>query len=336
VSAVQTVTRPYARRFVEWARERDEVLCLSADLTGSCEVDDFRDAYPDRFVSLGMAEQNLMGVAGGLAREGFVPFVHTFSVFVTRRPYDQVGMAIAYPNLPVRLMGFLPGLTTPGGVTHQAIDDVALMRALPNMTVLDCGDATDVETVLEATEQVDGPLFCRVLRGEVPRLFSGPMRLGQARVLSRGTDVCVLSSGICTEEAMRAVARIVQRGVSVALLHVSTLKPFADPSVREAIAACRHGVVTMENHSVVGGLGSAVAEAMAEAGLGGRLVRLGLQDTYAHGGSRAYLLDYYGLSARHLVAKVEALLGEPLGIEPESLREVELAPAAAEAKAEAL
>ena len=230
-----------------------------------------------------MTEQSMMGVAGGLAREGFVPFVHTFSVFVTRRPYDQVAMSIAYPNLPVRLMGFLPGLTTPGGVTHQAIDDVALMRALPNMTVLDCGDATDVETVLEVTEQVDGPLFCRVLRGEVPRLFSGPMRLGQARVLARGADVCVLSSGICTEEAMRAVARMVERGVAVTHLHVSTLKPFGDPSVREAVAACRHGVVTMENHSVVGGLGW------------------------------AYLLDYYGLSARHLVARVEALLGEPLG-----------------------
>jgi transketolase len=335
VSTVETVTRPYARRFVEWARDRDRVLCLSADLTGSCEVDDFRNAYPDRFISLGMAEQNMMGVAGGLAREGFIPFVHTFSVFITRRPYDQVGMSIAYPNLPVRLMGFLPGLTTPGGVTHQAIDDVALMRVLPNMTVLDCGDASDVETILDVTEQVDGPLFCRVLRGEVPRLFSDPMLLGRARVLARGTDVCVLSSGICTEEAMRAVARIVNQGVSVTHLHVSTLKPFSDPSIMQAIAACQHGVITMENHSIIGGLGSAVAEAMAEAGLGGRLVRLGLRDTYAHGGGRAYLLDHYGLSARHLVAEVEVLLGERLGIEPESLREVELAPAA-EAKAEAL
>lgn len=317
----QVVTRPYARRLVEWARDRERVLCLSADLTGSCEVDDFRDAYPDRFLSLGMAEQNLMGVAAGLARAGFLPFVHTFSVFVTRRPYDQVGMAIAYPSLPVRLMGFLPGLTTPGGVTHQAIDDVALMRVLPNMTVLDCGDATDVETVLDVTEEVEGPVFCRVLRGEVPRLFGEPMRLDRARVLSRGSDVCVLSSSICTEEAMRAVAALTARGVGVTHLHVSTLKPFGDPAVREAVASCQAGVVTVENHSVIGGLGSAVAEVMSELGVGRRLKRLGLQDTYAHGGSRAYLLDHYGLSARHVVAAVEELLGERLGIEPESLAE---------------
>lgn len=333
---VETATRPYARRLVEWAGAREAVLCLSADLTGSCEINDFRDAYPDRFLSLGMAEQNMMGVAGGLAREGFLPFIHTFSVFVTRRPFDQVGMSIAYPNLRVRLMGFLPGLTTPGGVTHQAIDDVALMRTLPNMTVLECGDATDVETVLDVTEEVEGPVFCRVLRGEVPRLFAEPMRLNQARVLSRGPDVCVISSGICTEEAMRAVARMTERGVGVTHLHVTTLKPFTDPTVREAIAACHHGVVTMENHSIIGGLGSAVAEAMAEVGSAKKLIRIGLQDTYAHGGSRPYLLDYYGLSARHLVINVETLIGERFGIEEESLRDVQLASVGAEAKAEGL
>jgi transketolase len=321
---------------VEWAGAREAVLCLSADLTGSCEINDFRDAYPDRFLSLGMAEQNMMGVAGGLAREGYLPFVHTFSVFVTRRPFDQVGMSIAYPNLRVRLMGFLPGLTTPGGVTHQAIDDVGLMRTLPNMTVLECGDATDVETVLDVTEEVQGPVFCRVLRGEVPRLFADPMRLNQARVLSRGTDVCVISSGICTEEAMRAVARMSERGVGVTHLHVTTLKPFTDHTVREAIANCRHGVLTMENHSIIGGLGSAVAEAMTEVGSAKKLTRMGLQDTYAHGGSRAYLLDYYGLSARHLVNNVETLIGEKFGIEEESLRDVQLASIGAEAKAEGL
>jgi len=120
---------------------------LSADLTSSCEADDFRDTYPDRFFSVGMAEQNMMSFAAGLAREGFFPYIHTFAVFICRRPFDQVAMSIAYPNLPVRLIGFLPGITTPGGATHQAVDDVALMRVLPNMTILECGDATDVESV---------------------------------------------------------------------------------------------------------------------------------------------------------------------------------------------
>jgi transketolase len=336
VIAGEKVTRAYARSFVEWAGAREHVLCLSADLTSSCEIDDFREAYPQRFISLGMAEQNLMGVAGGLARGGFLPFVHTFSVFVTRRPYDQVGMSIAYPNLPVRLMGFLPGLTTPGGVTHQAIDDVALMRALPNMTVFDCGDATEVETVLDLTEEIDGPVFCRVLRGEVPRLFAHPIRLNRSRILAQGNDVCIISSGICTEDAMRAVAALVEAGVGVTHLHVSTLKPFTDPLILEAIEGCRTGVITIENHSIVGGLGSAVAEAMATSGVSRRLIRLGLKDTYAHGGSRDYLLDHYGISARHLIAAVEELVGERLGIHPDSLTAAELPPVGAESKAEAL
>src|SRR5918994_3904522 len=193
---MEIVSRPHARNLVRWAKDKPNVIVLSADLTGSCEVDDFQAAYPERFFSFGMAEQNMMGFAAGLAREGFFPYVHTFAVFICRRPFDQVAMSIAYSNLPVRLLGFLPGLTTPGGVTHQAIDDVALMRSLPNMTILDTGDATEVETVLDVADTVPGPVYCRVLRGDVPRLFSNPMHLDRVRVLSEGDDLCVVSSGI--------------------------------------------------------------------------------------------------------------------------------------------
>lgn len=304
---LEIVTRPHRRNMVEWAEDKPPVLVLSADLTASCEADGFREAYPERFFSMGMAEQNMMSFAGGLAREGFRPFVHTFAVFICRRPYDQVAMSIAYPNLPARLLGFLPGVTTPGGVTHQAIDDIALMRALPNMTIFECGDATEVETVLDVADAVDGPVYVRMLRGEVPRLFSRdePMRLGRLRVLSEGSDVTVFSSGICTEEAIRAVAAMQGRGVSIAHLHISTIKPFDNETVVKYAASSRLGVIVLENHSVIGGLGSAVAEAMAEAGLGRKLVRLGLQDVYAHGASRPYLLREYGLDASALVRAVE-------------------------------
>jgi transketolase len=336
VIGAEVVTRPYAQRLVAWARHREEVLCLSADLTGSCEVDDFRDAYPDRFLSLGMAEQNMIGVAAGLAREGFTPLVHTFGVFLTRRVYDQVAMAVAYPNLPVRLLGFLPGLTTPGGVTHQAIDDVALMRSLPNMTVLDTGDATEVETVLDAVDAVPGPVYCRILRGEVPRLFSDPMCLDRVRVLLEGDDLCVVSSSICTEQAIRALAAVRDAGVSITHLHAATLKPFGDPVVLDAVKACRAGVITMENHSVIGGLGAAVAELLADAGTGRRLVRMGLQDRFAHGGSRPYLLDHYGLSARHLARRVEELVGGPLGIDEQALAPAEIPQPSPQTRPEAL
>ena len=313
---IEMVARPHARHFVRWAKDRPKVVVLSADLTASCEVDLFRDTYPERFFSMGMTEQNMMGFAAGLAREDYRPYVHTFAVFVCRRPFDQVAMSIAYPNLPVRLVGFLPGITTPGGVTHQAIDDVALMRVLPNMTVLECGDATDVETVLDVSESIDGPVYIRMLRGEVPRLFdpSEPMVLNQSRVLSEGEDITVITTGICTAEAQRVTPALRERGVGVRHLHVSTLKPFTDPAVVGAIEATSRGVITLENHSVIGGLGSAIAEVMAEAGLGKRLVRLGLQDTYAHGASRAYLMREYGLDAMALVRAVEGLIGTSFGL----------------------
>ncbi|HZA56353.1 MAG TPA: transketolase C-terminal domain-containing protein [Candidatus Udaeobacter sp.] len=318
---MEIVSRPHARNLVRWAKDKPNVIVLSADLTGSCEVDDFQAAYPERFFSFGMAEQNMMGFAAGLAREGFFPYVHTFAVFICRRPFDQLAMSIAYPNLPVRLIGFLPGITTPGGVTHQATDDVALMRALPNMTILDCGDATEVESVLDVAQPVNGPVYVRMLRGEVPRLFdcTEATQLGRARVLREGNDVTILSSGICTEEAIRATSAMSAKGISIRHLHVFTLKPFDDPMVLESAVAARYGVVTLENHSIVGGLGSAVAETMAEAGLVRKLVRLGLRDTYAHGATRPYLMKKYGLDAMALVSAVERLIDTSLGVTEEDL-----------------
>jgi transketolase len=335
---MELVKRPHARNLIRWAEDRPEVLVLSADLTSSCEADDFRDTYPDRFFSVGMAEQNMMSFAAGLAREGFFPYVHTFAVFICRRPFDQVAMSIAYPNLPVRLIGFLPGITTPGGATHQAIDDVALMRVLPNMTILECGDATDVESVLDVAQAVDGPVYVRMLRGEVPRLFPSdePMQLGRARVLSPGDDITVLSSGICTEEVLRATAALQDRGISLRHLHISTLKPFDDPVVVEALQAARLGVITMENHTTIGGLGSAVAELMAEAGLPKRLIRLGIQDEYAHGASRPYLTKKYGLDTAALVRAVEKISERSLDLTDADFQTVEVTRDQSTAKAEDL
>ncbi len=335
---MEILKRVHAHNLVRWAQSRPRVVVLSGDLTSSTEADLFHEAYPDRFFSMGMAEQNMLSFAGGLAREGFIPFVHTFAVFIYRRAYDQLSMSIAYPNLKVALFGFLPGITTPGGVTHQAIEDLAVMRAVPNMTVLECGDATDVETVLDVVEGVPGPVYVRMLRGEIPRLFpkSAPMHLGQARVLNQGADLTLLSAGICTEEAMRATQVLKNRGVSIHHLHISTFKPFNETSVIEAVAQARYGVITMENHSVLGGLGTAVAEAMAGAGIGKKLVRIGLRDTYAHGASRPHLMKEYELDALSLCDRVAELLDTTFDIEEGDLAAIRLSPTHGEAKAEAL
>ena len=163
--------KPYGQALVELARRRPEVVCLSGDLTRQCEVDLFQAEFPDRFIQCGMAEANMLGVAGALARCGHLPFVHTFGVFATRRPLDQIISAIGYPRLPVRIIGFMPGISSPGGPSHQAIDDVALMRTVPGMTVLDVADAVEVRQVCAAIADLPGPVYVRLKRGEVPVIF---------------------------------------------------------------------------------------------------------------------------------------------------------------------
>lgn len=328
---MEVLNKIHERNLVDWARNRPEVLVLSGDLTGSTEIQLFKETYPERFISMGMAEQNMLSWAGGLAREGFVPFLHTFAVFLYRRPLDQLQMSVCYPNLPVRLVGFLPGLSTPGGVTHQAIEDIAVLRGIPNLTILEVGDATDVETVLDVTERVPGPVYIRMLRGEVPRLFPGdePMRLDRVRTVEDGTDITLLTAGNCTEEGMRATAVLGEQGVSIAHLHVSTLKPFSDPAVLEAVSKPKFGVITMENHVIAGGLGTCVAEVMAENGVHRKLVRMGIRDTYAQGASFPYLMDKHGIDAMALVRRVEAVMGEEFGIVGDDFAAVRLREAAA-------
>lgn len=323
---MELINRVHAHNLVQWAADKPEVVVLSGDLTGSTEIDLFRDEYPTRTFSMGMAEQNMISWAGGLAREGFTPFVHTFSVFMYRRPYDQLHMSVAYPNLRVRLFGFLPGITTPGGVTHQAIDDIATLRGVPNMTILEVGDATDVESVLDVAQAINGPVYVRMLRGQLPRLFAAdePMVFNRARVLSHGTDLVLLSTGVCTEEAIRATQRLTAEGLSIQHMHVTTLKPFSDPTILKAISRSKYGVITMENHTIVGGLGTAVAEVIAEAGLGKKLTRIGLPDTYAHGASQHYLMREYGLDAIALVKKTEAIVGQSFNITEEDLAAIRL------------
>jgi transketolase len=334
----EIVNRPYVQAFADFAANRPDVIALSADLTNSCELGQWRDSNQERFFSFGMAEQNMLGVAAGLAREGFRPFVHTFSVFIYRRPYDQLAMSIAYPNLPVRLIGFLPGITTPGGVTHQAIEDIAVLRAMPNMTILETADATDVETVLAAADTVDGPVYVRMLRGEVPRLFPAdePFKLGVPRILSEGTDLTIITAGITTEEAMRVTPVLSALGLSIHHVNVGTHKPFGGAIIDDAIRRSRYGVITLENHTIIGGLGSAVAELMAEGGTNKRLVRLGLRDCYAHGASRSHLMREYGLDAMSLCKAIEVLVDRQFGIQESDLAEIHITPTHSVSKAEAL
>ena len=306
-----TVLKPYGQALVALAKDRDDIVCLSGDLTRQCEIDLFADAFPERFIHAGMAEANMMGIAGALARDGFVPFVHTFGVFATRRPLDQIINAVAFPRLPVRIMGFMPGVSSPGGPSHQAIDDVALMRALPDMTVVDVADAVEARQVPATIADVDGPVYVRLKRGETPVIFGDDhrLRLDRADVLRRGDDVALFASGMMLAPALAAARVLDARGLSVSLVNVPVIKPLDAPTVVDVAAAARV-VVTAENHTVIGGLGSAVAEALAEAGLGRPLRRIGLRDMFAEGARTApYLFGKYGLSTQAIIDAAWTALG---------------------------
>jgi len=294
--------KPYGQALLELARQRPEIVCLGADLTRQTETDIFRDALPGRFINAGMAEANMIGIAGGLARAGHVVFVNTFGVFCTRRCFDQVAMSIAYPALNVKIVGFMPGLSSPGGPSHQAIEDVALMRALPNMTVVEPADAVEVRQAVAAIADRPGPVYMRLKRGETPIIFDDDHRLdlNRAQVLTSGErcDICLLAAGMMLPAALAAAGVLESRGLHVRVMNVPVIKPLDAATI---LAATRHSrlVITAENHSIIGALGSAVAEVLAEAGLAVPLRRIGIADVFAESGSREYLFHRYGLGTQN-------------------------------------
>jgi len=312
-AATAAIPRYYGETLLQLARERPNIVCLSADLTASTETDLFRDTFPERFINPGIAEANMVGLAGGLARSGLQAWVHTFCVFATRRPFDQIAMQVAYPRTDVKIVGFLPGLSTILGVSHQAIDDVALMRALPNMTVIEPSGPAQVPAAVRAAADHKGPVYLRMLRAPAA-LPEGtpwePLELGRIQPLEgieEGGDALVIASGLMVAPARAAARALRARGIAVGVANAHTLKPFDDAFVRAQ--AKRHRlVVTVENHSIVGGLGSAVAEVLAEAGSGTRLVRLGVRDRFAQGASMPYLFERHGLTAAGIADAVHSAL----------------------------
>ncbi|WP_256443085.1 MULTISPECIES: transketolase C-terminal domain-containing protein [unclassified Bradyrhizobium] len=291
--------KAYGQALVALAQRDPNVVCLGADLTGPTETDLFRDQIPDRFFNFGVAEANLMCVASGMAREGDVPFVNTFSVFATRRALDQVVLQIAYPNANVKLVGFMPGLTSPGGPTHQAIDDVAIMRAVPNMMVVEPADGDQVADMVEAIAAHRGPVYMRIKRGEMPLIIPADapkLALGKLQPVRSGRDGTILASGVMVALALEAADDLLARGIDVAVVNAHTLKPFDREGVLD-LARTGKPLLTAENHSVVGGLGSAVAEILSEAGMAVPFARVGIPDVFADGGTASFLFERYGLSA---------------------------------------
>ncbi len=288
---------------LRFGQENDEVVALIGDLGRYVDVDAFGRAFPYRLLQMGMSEANMIGAASGLAKTGLMPVVVTYGVFITRRAYDQVAMGLTTGPTRAALVGFMPGISTPFRATHQAIDDVALMRALPSMTVVDPADAVDLHGALYAAGESDGPVYIRAYRGIQPplsrRAHDDAFVLGRAVELASEGDVAFVSSGLATQWVVEARGALGSQGAESAHLHVPTIKPLDQEAVG-AFCERHRSVVVVENASTLGGLGEAVAGIVAGHGVGTRVVRMGVPDVWPPSGRIQYIREQLGLDARGL------------------------------------
>ncbi|SAK45656.1 transketolase, central region [Caballeronia pedi] len=306
-----TRSAPFGHALVELARAQSNVIGMTADLGKYTDLHIFAKEFPERYYQMGMAEQLLMGAAAGFAHEGAQPFVTTYAVFATRRAYDFIHQTIAEDNLDVKIVAALPGLTTGYGPSHQAAEDLALMRAMPNMTVIDPCDALDIEQMVPAIAAHKGPVYARLLRGNVPAVldeYDYSFELGRAKLVRDGRDVLIISSGIMTMRALETAKALQADSVDVAVLHVPTIKPLdTETIIREAKRSGRL-VVVAENHTVIGGLGEAVATALLTAGVTPAYRQIALPDAFLDAGALPTLHDRYGISTNVMADTIKGWL----------------------------
>lgn len=309
----ETRPAPFGHALAALARTRDDIVGLTADLSKYTDLHIFAEAHPDRFYQMGMAEQVMISAAAGLAREGFVPFATTYAVFASRRAYDFIAMAIAEEALPVKICCALPGLSTGYGPSHQATEDLAIFRGLPNLTIVDPCDAVDIEGAVPAIADHPGPVYMRLLRGKVPVVleeFDYTFELGRAKLLQDGGDVLFIASGFMTMRVIDAARRLAADGIAAAVLHSPTIKPLDEASILEACRGPGRLVVTAENHTVVGGLGEAVARLLLTEGVTPRFRQIGLPDAFLDAGALPTLHERYGLTPDAIAERVTGWLKE--------------------------
>ena len=303
----------YVDALIGLARSRPDVVVLDSDVAKATRTCDFEEAFPDRFFNCGAQEQNMMSVAAGLALEGFMPFATTFGVFATCRAGDQVRNSIAYPRLNVKIGATHCGISTGGdGASHQANEDIAIMRALPNMTVLVPGDYEEARLATIAAAEYRGPVYLRLGRDHYPvvKQHHGGFAIGRAKALRDGRDVTIVTTGILAGEGLKAAEILGDRGFSARVIHLPTVKPIdVEPLIRAAWET--RGIVTAEEHSILGGLGEAVAAVVAEV-RPAFVRRVGVMDVFGESGQAEELLDRYGLRASNIVVEAMTIL-QPSG-----------------------
>lgn len=305
---IKTATRDaYGKALVELGGINDKVVVLDADLAAATKTGMFKKAYPEKFFDSGIAESNMMGVAAGLAATGYTVFASTFAMFAAGRAYEQVRNSIAYPHLNVKIGATHAGISVgEDGASHQCCEDIALMRAIPGMVVINPADDVEARAAVLAAAEYEGPVYMRFGRLAVPRIFDEDYKFewGKAVTLCEGTDVTICATGLMVNEALEAKKLLEAEGISAEIINVHTIKPL-DAETILASAAKTGVIVTAEEHSIIGGLGSAVAEAVCESGKPVPVIKLGVNDEFGKSGPAVELLHIYGLDAQNIVEKAK-------------------------------
>ena len=299
----------YGEALLQLGRENPNVVVLDADLSKSTKTHDFGKHFPERFFNMGIAEQNMVGTAAGLAASGKTAFCSTFAVFAAGRAFEQIRNSVAYPRLNVKIGASHAGITVgEDGGSHQSVEDIAIMRVIPNMTVFVPADAVETAAAVRAAVEIDGPVYIRLGRLGVPVIHGDDFEFkpGRAVTLREGKDVTLVATGIMVTTALEAATKLAAEGIEATVLDIHTIKPLDTEAVISA-AKSTGAIVTAEEHSIIGGLGSAVAEVLAE-NCPIPIKRVGIQDSFGESGKPAELLEKYGLTAKHLVSAAKEVL----------------------------
>ena len=296
----------YGKALVKLGKINDDVVVLDADLSKSTKTNDFYKAYPDRFFNMGIAEQNLVGAACGFAATGKIPFASTFAMFATGRAFEIIRNSACYPKLNVKICATHAGITVgEDGGSHQSVEDISLMRSIPNMTVLVPADGVEAEKMIFAAAEYNGPMYVRLGRSAVPTLFDENynFEIGKGVVLREGDDAKIIACGMMVNEALIAADMLKEENINVRVINMSTIKPIDTELIIKAAKETK-AIVTAEEHSIIGGLGSAVSEVVSE-NHPVKVKKVGLNDCFGESGTPGELLEKYGLTAKNIVAKVK-------------------------------
>lgn len=294
----------YGEALEELGKENEKIVVLDADLSKTTKTNLFAKTFPNRFFDVGIAEQNLMGVAAGMATSGFVPYVSTFAVFAAGRAYDQVRNSIAYPNLNVKICATHSGVTAgEDGATHQMIEDISLMRTLPNMTVISTSDDTQTKWAVKEISKIDGPVYLRLCRLASPVIYEKEeFQIGKGKQFGGGSDAAVIATGVTVAEALKAQEQLKKQGTNIRVIDIHTIKPIDKDIIIKAAKETKK-IITIEDHNIIGGLGSSVCEVLSN-DYPVKVTRMGISDAFGTSGKGEELMKYFHITAKDIIEKV--------------------------------